>query len=461
MAQEKYKQFEKVIEILKKELSKKKNKNKKLSQDDVFSILLKNKIEVGEDDASEVFASLIAEGIIEDNVDSGDDSDVNEKNITTELTKEKKPKKRSKKEKEDNDDIDLNALNSELDDEEDLGEYDDEYENEMYDDSPHSLKLYSHSSDSLNIEDENNHYRKTNSQSLKNKLTETNDIVKWYMRWIGKYGKLLTSDEELELAKTIKEGGRKGQKARDMLIKRNLRLVINNAKKYKNRGLSFIDLISEGNGGILKAVKKFDPDKGFKFSTYATWWIRQAITRAVADQARIIRIPVHMVETINKLVKIERELQQELGYNPTDEQIAEKMGEDYTVQQVRNIKKINFDPISLDKTIGKEQDSMFSDFVKDESVISPLEYAAREELIKVLNESLYTLLDESDRDLIIKRYGLTKENGEPSRVYSLDELAKERKVTKERIRQIESKILKKLRHPQKKRRLKDYANSGD
>ncbi len=172
------------------------------------------------------------------------------------------------------------------------------------------------------------------------------------------------------------KGGFRGKRARDKLIKRNLRLVINNAKKYKNRGLSFIDLISEGNSGIIKAVQKYNVNKGFKFSTYATWWIRQAITRAVADQSRTVRVPVHMVETINKITKIERELQQENGVDPTDEEIAQRYGNDFTAEKVRHIRKINIDPISLDKQIGKENDSSFSDFVKDESVVNPVEYAS-------------------------------------------------------------------------------------
>ena len=242
-----------------------------------------------------------------------------------------------------------------------------------------------------------------------------------------------------------------------MLVKRNLRLVINNAKRYKNRGLTFIDLISEGNSGIMKAVSKYDYKKGFKFSTYATWWIRQAITRAVADQARTVRVPVHMVETINKILKIERELQQELGYPPTDEQIAQKYGNDYTAEKVRYIRKINIDPISLDKNIGKEENSSFSDFVKDESVVSPTDYASHQELSTILNEMIEDTLDHDDKILIRKRYGIgNDENGNPYRPHTLDELAEEMGKSKEKIRQMETKILRKLKHPQKRKKLKEY-----
>ncbi|WP_029906285.1 RNA polymerase sigma factor [Mycoplasmopsis opalescens] len=298
-------------------------------------------------------------------------------------------------------------------------------------------------------------------KELRNKLTETNDIVKWYMRWIGKYGQLLTIDEERELARKMERGGFIGKRARDKLIKRNLRLVINNAKKYKNRGLSFIDLISEGNSGIVKAVQKYNVSKGFKFSTYATWWIRQAITRAVADQARTIRVPVHMVETINKISKIERELQQENGVDPTDEEIAKRYGNGYTAEKVRYIRKINIEPISLDKRVGKENDSSFSDFVKDESVINPTNFASQGELVEVLNKLLEETLNTDDYNLICKRFGVGKDaNGKRFRVHSLDELAAERGVSKERIRQIENKILRTLKNGSRRGKiLKDFLRS--
>lgn len=207
----------------------------------------------------------------------------------------------------------------------------------------------------------------------------------------------------------------------------------------------------------MKAVSKYDYYKGLKFSTYATWWIRQAITRAVADQARTIRVPVHMVKTINKILKIERELQQEFGRPATDEEIAQKYGNDFTAAKVRYIRKINIDPISLDKNIGKEENSSFSDFVKDESVMSPTDYALHEELSSILNEMLDDALEDADKELIKKRFGFGKDkNGNPYRLHTLDELVIEYGKTKEKIRQMETKIIRKLKHPQKRKKLKEF-----
>lgn len=326
-----------------------------------------------------------------------------------------------------------------------------EAESEELDD----LVLEDFSTEEIDLSDDDN---KIKREDLRNKLTETNDIVKWYMRWVGKYGELLKPEEEIRLAEEMDMGGFRGKRARDKLIKHNLRLVINNAKKYKNRGLNFIDLISEGNLGIIKAVQKYNVNKGFKFSTYATWWIRQAITRAVADQSRIIRVPVHMVETINKITKIERELQQETGRQPSDEEIAERYGNGYDAAKVRYIRKINTDPISLDKQIGNENDSSFSDFVKDENVINPIDYASHDQLVTTLNKMLKDTLEKDEYELICKRYGVGyDENGEKYRIYSLEELAAERYVTAERIRQIENKILRKLKsNPDRGRFLKDF-----
>lgn len=313
--------------------------------------------------------------------------------------------------------------------------------------------------------------RKT-KEAMENNLSETNDIVKWYMRWIGKYGKLLTAEEEIMLAKKIVAGKeeenkspkkqnrkvlRDAKKARETIIKRNLRLVINNAKKYKNRGLSFIDLISEGNSGIIKAVQKYDYTKGFKFSTYATWWIRQAITRAVADQARTIRVPVHMVETINKITKIKRELQQELGENPTDQQIADRYGNDFTADKVRYIRKINIDPISLDKTIGKDDDSLYSDFIADDTIESPLDFASKQELTNILTSMIENNLDEEEKEILKMRYGIGYDsNGTKMRVVSLDKIAEYKGMTKEKIRQWETKIIRKLKHPSRQKKLKEF-----
>lgn len=311
--------------------------------------------------------------------------------------------------------------------------------------------------DSISLDDISSSQEVTDSD-LENKLTETDDIVKWYMRWIGKYGKLLTHEEEIALCKEIVAGGRRGKKAREMLIKRNLRLVVNNAKKYKNRGLSFIDLISEGNSGLLKAVSKFEYEKGFKFSTYATWWVRQAITRAVADQARIIRVPVHMVETINKIIRIEREIYQEVGRDATDEEIAERAGGDFDVEKVRYIRKINIDPISLDKPIGNEEDSSFSDFVPDNEGLSPDEYASIEERKTILEETIRkTISEPRERQIIMMRYGVGRDlEGNRYRSHSLEELGIHFDVSKERIRQIESKVIRRLRQPQNHKKLKEY-----
>lgn len=423
----------------------KKTKKRELRNSEISDYLDAKKIDLS-DDLDDFYDALIDKKIINSLIDSDDDVEVSSNDIEDEINlKKTKSNKKSKQNEDDDEDDDYQKYNKNDDDDDDAyfdGEvlsFDDIDETETID-----LE-----------EDESERFK---NERLKNKLTETNDIVKWYMRWIGKYGKLLTADEEQKLAKAIAVGGRKGKRARDTLIKRNLRLVINIAKKYKNRGLSFIDLISEGNAGIIKAVQKFDFTKGFKFSTYATWWIRQAITRAVADQARTIRVPVHMVETINKIIRVERELQQELGHQPSDAQIAERFGEGFDEAKVQYIRKINIDPISLDKNVGKENDSLFSDFVKDESVVNPIDFASSVELSKILEDLLAETLDDDERDLIKKRYGMGEDEfGNKYRIHSLEELAEEKNVTKERVRQIETKIIRKLKHNNsKKRLLKDY-----
>ncbi|QJB71580.1 RNA polymerase sigma factor [Mycoplasma sp. 1654_15] len=423
--------------------------NKKfLSQDEVMKFLEKNKLELDTDQAVDEFLStLIKNKILNTETDDLDQEELDLKEFAQNI--KEKSQEFFHHDDEDSDDDFMDSLHND-DDYLDDGDFEDiDADDELKIKDIHDIEL-----DKIHISSKTPYI--LNDASYRNKLSDTNDIIKWYMRWIGKYGKLLTPEEELRLAKTAKMGGRVGKRARHTLIKRNLRLVINNAKRYKNRGLTFIDLISEGNQGILKAVDKYDYTKGYKFSTYATWWIRQAITRAVADQARIIRIPVHMVETINKINKIERELQQEYGVTPTDEQIAQAMGGDFTADKVRYTKKINIDPISLDKAIGKEEDSSFSDFIKDESVISPVDYSEREEKTKILRQMIENNLDNEEKVFIMKRYGFgTDPNGNQYRIHSFDELAKERGVTKERIRQIESKILKKLRHPQKKWKQRD------
>ncbi len=270
------------------------------------------------------------------------------------------------------------------------------------------------------------------------------DHVRMYLKEIGKVP-LLTSDEEVELARRMEEGD---EDAKARLAEANLRLVVSIAKRYVGRGMQLLDLIQEGNLGLMKAVRKFDYKKGYKFSTYATWWIRQAITRAIADQARTIRIPVHMVETINKLLRVSRQLLQELGREPTNEEIAERM--DIPVARVREIMKISQDPISLETPIGEEEDSHLGDFIKDENITSPADAAAFVLLKEQLNEVLGTLTDR-EQEVLKLRFGL-----EDGRTRTLEEVGKEFNVTRERIRQIEAKALRKLRHPSRSRKLKDF-----
>ena len=276
------------------------------------------------------------------------------------------------------------------------------------------------------------------------KTLPTDDPVRMYLKEIGKVS-LLTADEERELAIRMEQGD---EEAKKKLCESNLRLVVSIAKRYLNRGLSFLDLIQEGNLGLIKAVDKFDYTKGYKFSTYATWWIRQAITRSIADQARTIRIPVHMVETINKLIRISRQLLQEYGREPTSEEIAKEMG--ITVEKVREIKKISQDPVSLETPIGEEEDSHLGDFIQDDNVPVPADAAAFTLLREQLKDVLSTLTDREQKVLRL-RFGL-----DDGRARTLEEVGKEFNVTRERIRQIEAKALRKLRHPSRSRKLKDY-----
>ena len=270
------------------------------------------------------------------------------------------------------------------------------------------------------------------------------DPVRMYLREIGKVP-LLSAEEEIELAKRMENGD---QEAKKRLAEANLRLVVSIAKRYVGRGMLFLDLIQEGNLGLIKAVEKFDYRKGYKFSTYATWWIRQAITRAIADQARTIRIPVHMVETINQLIRVSRQLLQELGREPTPEEISEEMG--MPVDRVREILKISQEPVSLETPIGEEEDSHLGDFIQDDNVPVPAEAASftllREQLVEVLGT-----LTEREQKVLRLRFGL-----DDGRARTLEEVGKEFNVTRERIRQIEAKALRKLRHPSRSRKLKDY-----
>jgi len=271
-----------------------------------------------------------------------------------------------------------------------------------------------------------------------------NDPVRMYLKEIGRVD-LLSAEEEISLATRIEEGD---EEAKRRLAEANLRLVVSIAKRYVGRGMLFLDLIQEGNMGLIKAVEKFDYRKGFKFSTYATWWIRQAITRAIADQARTIRIPVHMVETINKLIRVQRQLLQDLGREPTPEEIAEDM--DLTPEKVREILKIAQEPVSLETPIGEEDDSHLGDFIEDQDATSPSEHAAYELLKEQLEDVLDTLTDREENVLRL-RFGL-----DDGRTRTLEEVGKVFGVTRERIRQIEAKALRKLRHPSRSKRLKDF-----
>ena len=279
----------------------------------------------------------------------------------------------------------------------------------------------------------------TNSKDIK-----ISDPVRMYLKEIGRIN-LLTSEEEFEYTKRANEGD---EKAKSMLAESNLRLVVSIAKRYVGRGMLFLDLIQEGNIGLMKAVDKFDPSKGYKFSTYATWWIRQAITRAIADQARTIRIPVHMVETINKLARVQRQLTQELNREPTDEEIAKKLG--ISLEKVREVYKISQDPVSLETPIGEEDDSHLGDFIKDERTMSPEEYTEIGMLKEELSGVLLTLTEREEKVLRL-RFGL-----DDGQCRTLEEVGQIFNVTRERIRQIDAKALRKLRHPSRSRKLKDF-----
>ena len=271
-----------------------------------------------------------------------------------------------------------------------------------------------------------------------------NDNVRMYLKEIGKIS-LLTLEEEQELSKRVAEGD---EHAKNILAESNLRLVVSIAKRYVGRGLLFLDLIQEGNIGLMKAVEKFDYDKGYKFSTYATWWIRQAITRALADQARTIRVPVHMVETINKMARIERQMTLELNREPTDQELSKKMG--LSVDKIAEIRKISQDPVSLETPIGEEDDSHLGDFLADERTMSPEEFATYEILKDELREVLDTLTVR-EKEVLELRFGLFDGSS-----HTLEEVGKQFKVTRERIRQIEAKALRKLRHPSRAKKLRDF-----
>ena len=276
----------------------------------------------------------------------------------------------------------------------------------------------------------------------------SDDPVRLYLKEIGKYP-LLTTEEEIALAKQIAEGTPEEQAAaKKKLSEANLRLVVSIAKRYVGRGMQFLDLIQEGNLGLIKAAEKFDYTKGYKFSTYATWWVRQAITRAIADQARTIRIPVHMVETINKLIRVNRQLAQELGRDPTPAEIAKEMG--ISESKVREMIKIAQEPVSLETPIGEEEDSHLGDFIEDENAPAPAEVASNAMMREQLQEVLHTLTPREEK-VIRLRFGL-----EDGQAHTLEEVGKEFNVTRERIRQIEAKALRKIRHPGRSKKLRDY-----
>jgi RNA polymerase primary sigma factor len=273
------------------------------------------------------------------------------------------------------------------------------------------------------------------------------DPVRMYLKEIGRYP-LISLDDETKLAETIIAGGEEAEFAKQMLAEANLRLVVSIAKRYSGRGMQFLDLIQEGNMGLMKAVDKFDHTKGFKFSTYATWWIRQAITRAIADQARTIRIPVHMVETINKLIRVQRNLLQDLGRDPSPEEIGKELH--MAPDKVREVLKIAQEPVSLETPIGEEDDSHLGDFIEDDVIESPVDYTNRVLLREQLDEVMDTLTDREE-NVLRMRFGL-----DDGRMHTLEDVGKQFKVTRERIRQIEAKAIKKLRHPRRSKPLRDF-----
>ncbi len=313
-------------------------------------------------------------------------------------------------------------------------------------------KLVSNGIEIIASEDEANGDAKKNSEveilsdEDITKDMNINDPVRMYLKEIGRIS-LLSTEEEMELSVRVANGD---EEAAALLAESNLRLVVSIAKRYVGRGLLFLDLIQEGNIGLMKAVEKFDYDKGYKFSTYATWWIRQAITRALADQARTIRVPVHMVETINKMSRIQRQMTLELNREPTEEELAEKM--DISVEKVREVIKISQDPVSLETPIGEEDDSHLGDFIKDESSLSPEEYASNE-ILKEEIKSVLETLQPREQQVLELRFGLID-----GTCYTLEEVGRRFNVTRERIRQIEAKALRKLRHPSRAKKLKDFMN---
>ena len=393
----------------------------KLSQDDLDAFLTKYDLD---DESAEDLLAFITDNdiLVEDSFDALDDLDDEQlmSGMTSDLD-------------------DLEALEG-LDDLDNLDDLDSDIDNDVNDlDFGGDFDMLT--GDTVNMY---NNEEEDDSNQLGSNV-KINDPVKMYLKEIGRV-ELLSHDEEISLAKRILDGD---EDAKKKLAAANLRLVVSIAKRYVGRGMLFLDLIQEGNMGLIKAVEKFDYTKGFKFSTYATWWIRQAITRAIADQARTIRIPVHMVETINKLTRVQRQLIQELGREPSAEEISEKM-DGMTPQKVRESQKISLEPVSLETPIGEEDDSHLGDFVPDERNMSPEDYATNEMLKDEISEVLLTLTEREER-VIRLRFGL-----EDGKSRTLEEVGQMFGVTRERIRQIEAKALRKLRHPSRSRKLKDY-----
>ena len=393
----------------------------KLSQDDLDAFLTKYDLD---DESAEELLSFITDNdiLIEDGFDALDDIDDDQlmSGMASDLD-------------------DLEALET-LDDLDNLDDLDSDIDNDVADlDFGGDFDMLT--GDTVNMY---SNEEEDDSNQLGSNV-KINDPVKMYLKEIGRV-ELLSHDEEISLAKRILDGD---EEAKKKLAAANLRLVVSIAKRYVGRGMLFLDLIQEGNMGLIKAVEKFDYTKGYKFSTYATWWIRQAITRAIADQARTIRIPVHMVETINKLTRVQRQLIQELGREPSAEEISEKM-DGMTPEKVREIQKISLEPVSLETPIGEEDDSHLGDFIEDEGAMSPDDYAANELLKDELNEVLLELTDREEKVLRL-RFGL-----DDGRTRTLEEVGKEFNVTRERIRQIEAKALRKLKHPSRSKRLKDF-----
>ena len=438
---------------------KKPTKEKKLEEEEEDDAILDAPIEIQDDDAIDTLDSIkkrfLKQGKAQGYINTGDVMDATSHlDLTDDEFAGLIDYFRANKIEIEDDSEGEEDLDS-FDDEPSMDVSDDELEHEMEEDEAED-------SDEDNLSEEDKEVAAiTDFSKIGIGEVKVNDSVKMYLKEIGKVN-LLSAQEETELAKRIVAASKPnatewekadGKAAKDQLINANLRLVISIAKHYVGRGMHFLDLIQEGNMGLIKAVEKFDYTKGFKFSTYATWWIRQAITRAIADQARTIRIPVHMVETINKMTRVQRQLVQELGREPTAEEISDKMDGSLSPDRIREIQRIALEPVSLETPIGEEDDSHLGDFIEDKEAQSPEEYTTK----SLLKDELYKVMEElTDREerVLRLRYGL-----DDNRPRTLEEVGREFGVTRERIRQIEAKAIRKLRHPSRAKRLGDYRDS--